>query len=147
MKTYRTVLFALLLLGTACGNPPKNTRDWEKDPVLKANWALSQNIMREYEAWSKEWTKSARKPTNEDQTINQLAEFFFVYLINLWAISPNPELQVQCLRFLDTQVPPEFDGLWAFVFIEFSNVARNADGQPLQSEHLTNLARRAMNVK
>lgn len=140
-------VIALLLFGTAYGDPTKNTRDWEKDPVLKANWALSQNVMGEYEAWSEEWKKSAREPTSEDQTINQLVESFFVYLINLWALAPNPELQVQCLRFLDTQVPPEFDGLWAFVFIEFSNVARDANGQPLQSDHLTNLKRRAMGTK
>lgn len=146
MNTYRTVLFALLLLGTAYGNPLKNTRDWEKDPVLKANWDLSKNVMGEYEAWSEEWTKSARKPTIEDQTINQLVEFHFVCLIQLLAIAPNPELQMQCLRFLDTQVPPEFDGMWAFVFIEFSNVAKDAEGKPLQSEHLTNLTRRAMKL-
>ena len=85
--------------------------------------------------------------SEEMVTINQLVESFFVYLINLWALAPNPELQVQCLRFLDTQVPPEFDGLWAFVFIEFSNVARDANGQPLQSDHLTNLKRRAMGTK
>lgn len=147
MNIYRTVLFALLLFGTAYGNPAKNARDWEKDSVLKANWALSQNIMGEYEAWSEDWTKGARKPSREDQAINQLVEFHFVYLIHLLALAPNPELVVQCLRFLDTQVPPEFDHMWTFVFIEFSNVAWDADGKRIQSDHLTNLTRRAMNGK
>ncbi len=103
--------------------------------------------MAEYEAWSEDWVKSDRKPIEKDQVINRITEEFFIALMNTLAVAPNPELLMQSVRFLDTKVPPEFDDTWRFVFIEFANVAKGADGRPLHSEHLENLTRRAMKSK
>jgi hypothetical protein len=147
MNPYCTILLTLLLFGTAYGDSSKKAPDWKQDPVLKSTLTLSLEVMEEYEAWAEEWTDNPRKPTREDLTINRVTESVFRCLINLLSVAPNPQLQEQGLRFLDTKVPSEFDEMWRFVFIEFSNVARNADGKPLQSDHLTNLKRRAMDVK
>lgn len=107
----------------------------------------AQGIMAEYIAWSEDWAKSDKEPTEKDQIINRITEEFFIALMNALAVTPNPELLRQSVRFLDTRVPSEFDDTWRFVFIEFSNVAKGADGRPLHSEHLENLKKRAMKSK
>ncbi|TLD69489.1 hypothetical protein FEM03_17785 [Phragmitibacter flavus] len=140
-----TFLLSFLLLGAVRGSPVDTAHDWEKNPLLNSISISAQGIMGEYEAWSNDWSKSDRKPTEKDQIINRITESFFISFINCLAVARNPQLLTQGARFLDTQVPSEFDHLWKFVFIEFVNAARDADGKLLQSEHLINLKKRATN--
>lgn len=144
------VLTWLLLLNAIWGSPPdpvKNATDWKKDPLLKSIGKSAQGVMAEYEAWSEVWSKSDKKRTEKDQIINRITEEFFITLMDALKFAPNSELQSQCIRFLDAKVPSEFDDLWSFVFIEFSNVAKGADGRPIHSGHLENLKKRAMKSK
>lgn len=143
-----SIILWQLLLAAACGSPPaRSEADWKKEPLLISIDKSAQGIMAEYEAWSEDWAKGDKRPTEKDQTINRITEEFFITLMNALAVSPNPELFTQSTRFLDTKVPSEFDGTWRFVLIEFSNVAKGADGRRLHSEHLENLKKRALKSK
>lgn len=146
MKAHlHSIILGLLLLGAACGSlTSKDAPDWKDERLRMSIDKSAQGIMAEYEAWSEDWAKSDKKSTEKDRIINRITEEFFITLMNALAVAPTPELLNQSVRFLDTKVPSEFDDTWSFVFIEFSNVAKGADGRPLHSEHLENLKKRAM---
>lgn len=135
-----TSFLFIVFFSSGNGNSQENPRNWDKDPVLQSVALLTRDVMNEYQNWANDWVAGGRRSTEVDMAMNRMAECVFVRLIHVLAAAPNPRFAAHCVRFLHANVPSEFDEVWRFVFIEFSNVAVHIDGK----EDGENLLKRSM---
>lgn len=122
MKTQYFII-SLVLLAVAqislAGNQQADF--WEKDPVLKALKIGIHETMGDYSEWVDGRTKT-EKGNETDVIINELTDNSFLALITALNRHPNAALLEECLLFLGTKVPDEFDEIWNFTLIEMNDI-------------------------
>ena len=146
----KTLIWILIALISCSANSLQGAEPWKEQPILQAlGLSLSTN-MGEYESWMEEWKKDKRVPTRSDQSINLMTETTFIVVQMALEAYPNPKLLEQCLIFLGTTVPPEFEGMWRPRFLEMAYldkaVTKKVD-EILKAKGLPTLDERAMSSK
>ena len=123
---------------------------WKDQPILIGLAYSVSTTMDEYEWWAEDWKKEKRRPTRSDQSMNLMAETTFIAIQMALDAHPNPKLLEQCLLFLGTTVPPEFDAMWRARFLEMAYldkaVTKKVD-EILKAKRLPTLDERAMGSK
>lgn len=147
MKTFAFVLIALGL----CSLSHLHAADpWKEQPILSTLHLSAVTAIGEYEFWVEEWKKEKRKPTISDNSINLMAETTLLNAQMALEAHPNPQLLEQCLTFLGTIIPPEFDHVWRARKLEMAGVdeaiTRKVDAK-LKSQNLPSLVDQAMGRK
>jgi len=95
---------------------------WKEQPILRAISLSVNTAMGEYELWAEDLRKAKRKPTDSDRSMNVLVETTFIPVQMALEAHPNPLLLEQCLKFLGTTVPPEFEHFWRARILEMADL-------------------------
>ncbi|MDQ3620904.1 MAG: hypothetical protein M3463_00210 [Verrucomicrobiota bacterium] len=147
MKTLRFVLIALCF----CSSVHLQASDaWKEQPILQAIRLSVFTAMGEYELWAEEWKKVKRSPTSSDRSMNVMVETTFIVIQMALEAHPNPPLLEQCLKFLGTTVPPEFDDMWRARILEGAYLDKATSkkvNEMLKSKNLPSLEERASGPK
>jgi hypothetical protein len=148
------MLISFVAVGQVDGNEKHTNRlggaareAWETQTVLKAVEISAETTMGEYEAWAHQWKTRKRGGTNDDRTINVMAESTFIIVQMALEAHPHPQLLERCLLFLGTTVPPEFDDWWRSRILEMADVDKIMTAkvnEVLKSKNLPTLSERAM---
>lgn len=120
---------------------------WKEKPILYAIWLSASTSMGEYELWAEDWKKGKRKPETSDYTINLLTETPLIAVQMALEDEPNPLILERCLKFLGTQVQPEFDHMWKARILEMADLDKKVTrkvNEMLKSKNLPSLEELAM---
>lgn len=147
MKTLALVFIALTFFFS---NNLRAADEWKEQPILRAIKLSANTAMGEYELWAEDWKKGKREITSSDQAINVMAETSLIAVQMALEGNPNPFFLEQCLKFLGTMVPPEFDHMWRARKLEMADLdmatTKKVD-EWLKSKNLPSLVNQAMQKK
>ncbi|MGV3530768.1 MAG: hypothetical protein ACO1QR_00250 [Chthoniobacteraceae bacterium] len=143
----RAILLFLIFSISGFATSVQSADPWKEQPIFKAVWLSAATTTGEYEHWAGEWKKQKRSRTSCDQSINLMAETNFIAIQMALNAHPNPQLLEQCLVFLGTIVPQEFDDLWRARILEMADIDKVVTmkvDELLKSKKLPGLEERAM---
>ena len=149
MKAF--ISLVVLLFSLVAGLQAADPADpWKDQPILKGVTLSVFTAMGEYELWAEDWKKAKRSRLDSDRAMNVMAETTFIPLQMALEAHPNPKLLEQCLIFLGTTVPPEFDEMWGPRILEMAYldkaVTKKVD-EILKAKGLPTLDERGMGSK